>query len=177
MNQIFDLIEKDKEKGQYHIIYLQSRVNTDDLTRASRLVVEIDITSKKTQDLVSKMQTSIDLVPKSQGKTTQLPFGASYSWKDSKLSVKVDDLNDDYMNDINELRKAGRPSSKEQTPCVDWAPVSKTTAHKIVEMPRRDGDADGKSPELRVLSLASVFVAQPAVDYLCYSGKNTLRFN
>ena len=172
VNQIFDLIEK--EKGEYHIIYLQSRVNTDDLTRASRLVVQIDIASKKTQDLVSKMQTLIDLVPKSQAKLTQLPFGASHSWQDSKSSVKVDDLNDDYMNDMNELRQAGGASSKEQTPYVDWAPVRKTTAHKIVEMSRRDGDADGKSPERRVLLLGSGFVAQPAVDYLCYSGKNTV---
>ena len=120
VNQWSDLIEK--ENGEYHIIYLQSRVNTDDLIRASRLVVQIDISSSKTQDLVSKMQTLIDVVPKSKAKLTQLPFGASHSWQDSKSSVKVSDLNDE----MNEMRNAGGASSKEQTPYVDWAPVRKT---------------------------------------------------
>ena len=137
VNQIFDLIEK--EKSEYHIIYLPSRVNTDDLTRASRPAVQIDFASKKTQDLVSKVQTLIDLVPESQAKLIQLPFGASHSWQDSKSSIKVDGLNDNYMNDMDEVRHAGGAS--------------------------RDGDADGKSPG---------FVAQPAVDYLCYSRKNTV---
>eukprot|EP01083_Nonionella_stella_P063764 165725_1 len=73
INQILDLIES--HDAQYNILELQSKVNTPQLQRASRLIVQID--AVETDHLITKLKTMCELNPKAHATLIHLPFGAS----------------------------------------------------------------------------------------------------
>ena len=70
------------------------------ILRESVLVLKDNICFDWYIDLVSQIQTLLDLVPKCHTSLIELPFGASDSWYDAKSYVKVDDLNKRLSNGL-----------------------------------------------------------------------------
>ena len=74
INQLFDCIEC--ESGDYEIIELISRVNTRELKKTSRLILQINLIETKIEYVINKLKTLINMIPKSEAILTELPFGA-----------------------------------------------------------------------------------------------------
>ncbi|ETO26986.1 lysine-ketoglutarate reductase/saccharopine dehydrogenase bifunctional enzyme [Reticulomyxa filosa] len=116
INQIFDLIEQ--HGGEYRIITLHSGVNTNNLRRASRLILQISIEDKLLPPLLDHIASLVKLLPKAQAVLKHLPYGAVHSMVNQKTSETSPDAD---SSDI----LPGAPSAP------------KSTLHNILRVDKR----------------------------------------
>jgi hypothetical protein len=76
IHELFQLIEQGGN-DHYNVVQLITRINTPTLSRASRIIIQIDVHSDRLTTVIEQLKILCDSIPKAQASLTQLPFGAT----------------------------------------------------------------------------------------------------